>query len=219
MNNVLENDKKFLEVTQELWDFLCPRQELDSVEVDAIFVFGGIGDEIPLHAASLYNERVSDKILVTGNSGKYTKDVFKEPEALVFKKAMIENGVKESDIIVELDATNAGENVRFGYELLRKELENSDHLVLVCRSFMTRRAIATFKKEFPAVVCYASPPRVNILDTVNRSRYASAQRLIAELERLENYYEQGFISKVNIPKTVREAEKALKEILGKIEES
>lgn len=219
MMNLFENDDNFLELTQEIWDFLCPSEDLTSLKIDAIFVFGGIGNEIPVHASNLYNQGVSDTILVTGNSGKFTKDVFKEPEALVFKKIMIENNVPEKNIIVELDATNAGENVTFGYDELRRHIKKINNLVLVCRSFMARRSIATFKKQHPQINCFPSPPKVNLIDIVNKSRITSAKRLIAELDRLIDYYDKGFIAKVEIPENVINAKNELIQIIKGVEKS
>jgi uncharacterized SAM-binding protein YcdF (DUF218 family) len=215
----LENDNFFLEQTQEIWDFLCPSVGDSITKVDAIFVFGGLGEEIPIQASHLYHSGVAKKILVTGNSGKFTKDVFNSPEAIVFKDIMKKHNVPDKDIIIEIEATNAGENVAFGYLELKKHLGEINDLVLVSRSYMTRRSIATFRKQHPNINCYPMPPKVNIIDITNTTRDATARRLIAELDRLEDYYKNGFITQVIIPERILIAKQKLSELLGVIEES
>ena len=209
----LEDDQFYLDCTQEIWDFLSQPNQKISGKIDAIFVFGGLGTEIPLQAARLYNNGVSDKVLVTGNSGKFTKDHFPKAEALVFKDIMISNGVSEDDIIVETHATNAGENVALGLKALKSTLGKVEKLVLVSRSYMMIRAIATFKKQFPEIKCFASPPKVSITDIVHINRKSSALRLLTELDRLEMYYKKGFIEEVKLPDNIVKARKRLKSIL------
>ena len=198
-----------------LWDFLSPSTPIEKLifqNADAIFVFGGIGTEIPEHAANLYHAHIAPKVLVTGKSGIHTHTYFDEDEYILFKNILVKNNVLESDIILEPHATHAGENVTLGMKALQENGIQAKCLVLVCRSFMMLRALATFKKQFPHIICFPSPSPMSS-DDINLPKLNLAKRLLGEFERFEPYYNEGFIEQINVPEHIQTAIHDLREVL------
>lgn len=207
------NEKQRL--IDEIWKYLVPRTDIEALiseDIDVIFVFGGIGDEIPIHAAKLYSRNISKIVLITGKSGALTKTHYKKDEHEEFYDLLINNGVDSKSIIVEPLATNAGENVTFGIRSLLEEGIRTEKLVLVCRSFMMRRALLTFEKQFPNIICFPSPPEVEMTGLIMKNSTLEI-RLIEEIKRLIDYFDQGFIANPNIPDYIIENTNRLKQLL------
>ncbi len=199
-------------LVDSIWDYLTPSmdvEELSSERPDAIFVFGGIGDEIPMHAAKLFKNHVSDLVLITGKSGSLTNTHYKREEHEEFYDILINNGVSSENIIIEPFATNAGENVSFGMRKLLEMGLNIRKLALVSRSFMMRRAMLTFRQQFPDIVCFPSPPDVDKTMLVMKTTTLEI-RLLEEIDRLVDYHVKGFISDPNIPHHIIENAKELR---------
>jgi uncharacterized SAM-binding protein YcdF (DUF218 family) len=186
-----------------IWGYLAAAQAPQPS--DAFFVFGGLDMAVPRHAAALYLEGLSDLVLVTGNAGLLSKSAFDAPEAIVFQREMIRLGVPEKNILTETRATNTQENVVFGTARLRAHCPAAHSLLLVAKPFLMRRCIATFQKHAPDFSLISSPPPGDWHAFVDRNMDDFVRRLPAELTRLEEYPQKGFIAPVSIPAEVREA--------------
>jgi len=194
------NDHEYEALLEPIWKYLAVDEEPEKSEV--IFVFGGLDIAVPARAAELFLERWAPKVLVTGSAGKFTKDVFTDSEAVVFKNEMVRAGVPAESIIVEQRATNTQENVQFGMEALGRHNTVPRKTLLVGKSFLMRRCIATFAKHFPYVEVRSCPPRGSMIQFIDRPRAEFAERLIAELQRLRDYAQKGFIVPQKIPADV-----------------
>lgn len=58
-------------------------------------------------------------------------------------------GVTPSNILLETDSTNTGENFRFCYEKLKQLKMVPKRIIVVQKPHMGRRTFATFKKQWP----------------------------------------------------------------------
>ena len=186
-----------------LWEFLAvaelPRR------ADVIFVFGSKDFAVPARAAELFHEGHAPRVLVTGSFGRMTRGVFEKEEALVFRDRLIEAGVPTSSIIVEPEASNTLENVRFGMAALRRNGVLPRSALLVAKGFVMRRCVATFTRQCSEVRVQPCPPTSGLVEATDRSRTDFAARLLAEVERLERYAAQGHISPQHVPRGVRQA--------------
>ena len=212
MNKIEQmTDKQFENILVPIWKYIA--MEDTATSSDIIFVFGGLDMAIPKRAGELYQKGFAPVILVSGASGPFSKDVFHKSEALVFKDEMIKMGVPEKSIITEEKATNSLENVMFGMEILANKNITVNKAIVVAKSFMMRRAIATFEKQYPQIQLLACPPVGNIISFCDRSRVDFASRIIAELKRLELYGNKGDIA-IHIPdNTVINAAKYLQTLI------
>ncbi len=195
------SDASYARLVQPLWDYLTIAQK--PAPADVIFVFGSQDLAVPARAAALHRARHAPRVLVTGYFGRMTRDVFDEPEALVFRDHMVRAGVPEAAIVTESAAANTLENVRFGLAALHRRGDDVKSALLVAKGFVMRRCVATFGAQASAVRVLACPPSARLRDGIDRSPLAFAARLVAELDRLERYGVRGDIVRQNIPPAIR----------------
>ena len=193
---------------QVLWDYLLVARP--PVAADVIFVFGSQDLAMPDHAAALYGARHAPAILVTGGFGRMTRGVFKAPEAFTFRERLIGAGVPATAIVAEPEAGNTLENVRFGLAALRRAGRSAASALLVAKGFVTRRAVATFAAQAPAVRVRACPPVTRLEEAMDRHPDAFAVRLAAEIDRLDRYGARGDITPQDVPPAVRAAARRIR---------
>lgn len=209
------SEAQFDQLVDPVWSFLAPcATTATTSKVDAIFVFGGLGMEIPTRAAALYHRGVADHILVSGDSGPLTVDAFPASEARVFADKMVQLGVPRASIHLEEKATNTGQNVQLGMEKLAADGIIPRKLALVAKGFLTRRAMLTFGRQYPQIVTVPLPAEGPASAHPDRPREKLALRLVDELRRLRQYQNHGFIAEVTIPVAVRRAEVRILECFG-----
>lgn len=205
------NDTDYEQALLPVWEYLVV--EHIPQRSDVIFVFGGIDLAVPAKAAELYLANLAPHVLISGNVGPFTKEIFSEPEAYVFKQEMTKMGVPESSIKIEDQASNTGENVTFGMRNLADRNIIINSAILVAKPFLARRCLATFQLHYPKVTLFCCPPKGPILKFCDRPRHDFAGRLLAEIDRLELYYKKGYITKQIIPHSVKSAAEQIRNFI------
>ncbi|GAA1778189.1 YdcF family protein [Nostocoides vanveenii] len=199
-------------ILQPIWEFLAT--QADVAKADVIFVFGGLGNEIPQRATELFKLGVAPVCLVTGSSGPLTAGVYTKSEAEVFADEMVKEGVPAQSIFVERSARNTGQNVAFGMAMLRNLNIPTTRVAIVCKAFLARRAMLTFQQQCPQVQTLPLPPVGTPSKMLDRSQEDFAQRLLDELTRLTDYAEAGYIAATDIPRSVTAAAEAVRAMLS-----
>ena len=193
----------FERVVGPLWDYLAV---VDApARADVIFVFGSQALSVPARAAELYRAGHAPVVLASGRYGRMTRDVFDQPEALVFRDRLLRDGVPREAIVTETEAGNTLQNVRFGLAALRRKRIAVCSALLVAKPFVMRRCAATFARQAPDVRVRCCPPRTGLMRSVDRAPASFAARLAAELDRLERYAAAGDIAPQRVPEPVRAA--------------
>ena len=85
---------------------------------DAIVVCCSYDLRVCDHACDLIAEGYSDRLLLSGKSGNWTRDLWSRSEAEVFEQRALTRGIDADRILLEPEATNFGENIRFARRLL-----------------------------------------------------------------------------------------------------
>jgi uncharacterized SAM-binding protein YcdF (DUF218 family) len=120
---------------------------------------------------------------------------------------MVADGVPTGALILEKESTNSLENVIMGIAAVRKTGVNPKSVILCAMPPLLRRACATFRKQFPEVTVYGSAfPMQKEWFTSRR-----INRLLGEIQRLNNYAEKGDIVKVKIPDEVLSAAEKIRQ--------
>jgi uncharacterized SAM-binding protein YcdF (DUF218 family) len=194
-------DEAYESLLLPIWQYLAisdqPRPS------DVIFVFGGLDKAVPSRAADLYLSSYAPKLLVTGNVGPFSKDVFDRTEAEVFSDIIVSRGVPRDAVILEKCATNTLENVVFGMRALEAQGIMVTNAILVGKPFLMRRCVATFVKQRPEVGVVSCPPLGSLESFRDRSVADFARRLAAEVDRLIRYGAAGDIAEQQVPGNVR----------------
>ena len=189
---------------QVLWDYLKLNQSLS--KSDLLLVAGSHDLRIAGKAVELYKEGYAPIILFSGGFGTITKDLWKEPEAIVFSNIAIKNGVPKENLLIEDKARNTGENITLSYELLKRDEKLPKTVVLLTKPFMERRFYATFKKQWLSketkvvVTSPNIPMEEYILNSPNPDR--TVDQIIQEAKKIIDYPSKGFQIEQEMPKEV-----------------
>jgi uncharacterized SAM-binding protein YcdF (DUF218 family) len=155
--------------------------------------------------AQLYRRGLAPFILVSGKlaSVGLQETNWGMTEAEKFAEVMVENGVPRDKIILETEAVNSGENVRFSYELLKKMGIIPKKIILAQKPTMEKRAYATFRKYWPEVnyeLMVTSPPfsyEEYVGPIVDREMMIHI--MVGDLQRIKLYPAMGFQIPLEIP--------------------
>jgi uncharacterized SAM-binding protein YcdF (DUF218 family) len=192
-----------------IWDFLSIYDE--PVQADAIFAFGSSLITTPKHAAYLYHNGYAPVIVISGSSGPLSRVVFGRPEVDVFRETCIREGVPEEAIICEAQATHTGENIQFGMKALRDAGHQAKHVLAVSWPYHMRRVDATFEKLEPDISVTCCPPPGEMEEFVRISRERFALRLAGEADRISDYGAKGMMAFREVPPSVVEAVKTIRQ--------
>ncbi|XP_053385600.1 uncharacterized protein SCO4629-like [Mercenaria mercenaria] len=198
-----------LKLATIIWDYM----KLNHVcrKSDLILCLGSYDIRVAEKAASLFLQGMGDLLVFSGNTGKLTENVWKEPEAIVFSERAKQMGVPDENILIEAESTNSGENVRFTYNMLSGKGINPKSFILVQKPYMERRAYATFMKQWPGDVpeaVFVTSPDVELLDYPSDTTGPLSDVinvLVGDLARMKLYEEKGFQIHQDIPEIVQNA--------------
>ena len=191
-----------------LWTFLAVADP--PAAADVIFVFGSQAFAVPARAADLYRAGHAPLVLVSGRYGRMTRGRFAATEAEVFRDRLVQDGVPPESIVVEPDAGNTLENVRFGLTALHRRGVTVRRALLVAKPFVMRRCAATFARQAPDIEVRCCPPTTSLAASIDRAPDVFAARLAAELDRLDRYAAAGDIAPQAIPAAVRAVARRLR---------
>ncbi len=199
-----------LRLAKILWDY--HRLDQEPQAADLIFVLGSHDLRVAERAAELYLQGFAPYILFSGKRGALTQH-WPDTEAERFAALAESLGVPGEKILVEANATNTGENIRYGYALLQKNGLLPRRMILVQKPYMERRTLATFLKQWPGKkteVTVTSP-------TVSFEAYPTGEIpvervieiMVGDLYRIKDYPAKGFQVPQEIPPEVMAAAEEL----------
>ncbi|XP_076449477.1 uncharacterized protein SCO4629-like [Babylonia areolata] len=222
-NDVMGTEKMHIKSSAHiLWDYL----RIDDLlkKSDLILLLGNSDLRTADHAAKLYHEGLAPLLVVSGREGHGTKGRWNRPEAVVFREKLLKNHVPSQSILLELKATNTGENIRFTQRLLRDhpDVLQPRSVILVQTPFMGRRCLATFLKQWEDAeqveVAVSSPPIPLENYPSTEAGYGSFGEVVMEMvrsmDRIQQYPDEGFQVPQPVPPPVVEAAQHLKAVLG-----
>ncbi|MET9376271.1 YdcF family protein [Streptomyces sp. NPDC002992] len=187
---------------QLLWDFQQMHHEPRPCSVGI-----GLGSHdlgVADVTVDLYRRGMFPLIVFTGATSRTTEGRMPLGEAEHYRERALELGVPASAILVEPNARNTGENIRFSRELLAERGMDASSVVLVSKPYEERRAYATARKLWPDVeVISASAPMTlaEYVDSIGDARLV-LDMLVGAQQRLLIYPKQGFMISQEIPDPV-----------------
>lgn len=196
-----------MELTQALTTIYSYLGVADPVkQADVIFICGGSSLLPVKKAAELYELGLASKIVVISNWGTFSAPETKaKGEAYQFARELMRLGVPKKDIYWQSLIGNSLEEAREALPFMQKHGLNPKTILLVDRPVHQRRAWATFTKWNPEIKFINVPA-----DEPLKENKETKERVIAELERLVKYAQDGSLTKQEFPPEVLEAWKVLK---------
>lgn len=204
--------KKEIKLAQILWDFHKIDQPIK--KADLILGLGSYDLRVADHCAKLALEGFAPRILFSGSQGNFTRGKWPKSEAEMFAERASEAGVSLGCILIEPEATNTGENVRFARKLLdTKQIEVSS-VILVSKPNMNRRGWATMQKFWPEARVICSHPRTHFLHSPadGHSPEDIIHEIVGDLQRIIEYPKREFQTTQEIPTEIFDAYEKLVEL-------
>lgn len=158
-------------------------------------------------AVALYERGMAPLLVFTGSTSPTTRARMPRGEAVHYRERALELGVPDSAVLVEPNARNTGENIRFSKAVLEEAGIDVSSVLLISKPYEERRAYATARKLWPEVeIVSASTPMTlaEYADSIGDARVV-IDMLVGALQRLLIYPEQGFMIRQPVPSDVREA--------------
>lgn len=158
-------------------------------------------------AAELFKKGKAKFIVCTGGFGKITKSLWGISEAEKYADICIQNGVPEDKIIIENKSSNSGENFIFSKKILEEKEIKVNSGLIVSKTYLSRRAIATAKKQWSQIDWFIESPQIvfekYFNDEVPFERMVNL--MVGDLQRLKTYSDKGFQVSVDIPEDINKA--------------
>ncbi|MFD9464853.1 YdcF family protein [Streptomyces sp. NPDC060027] len=160
----------------------------------------------------LYERGMMPFIVFTGATSRTTRERMPRGEAEHYRERAIELGVPADAILVEPQARNTGENIRFSRALLEGRGVPVASVLLVSKPYEERRAYATARKLWPDVEWVSASTPMTLaeyVDSIQDGRLV-IDMLVGAQQRLMVYPRQGFMIEQTIPDDVAAAYERLR---------
>ncbi|MFT5225861.1 MAG: uncharacterized SAM-binding protein YcdF (DUF218 family) [Polaribacter sp.] len=187
-----------LEKAGEIWAYMSSIKS--RVKSDAIVICCSYDLRVCDHACDLINEGYSETLVISGKSGNWTRHLWNEPEAHVFYERAISNGINESQILIEPNATNFGENIAFAKLLIPW----AKVVTFVSKPNSLLRVKLTAEIQWPEVKSIVSCPEIKFPDEVSNiiGVWGVINEMVGDIERILKYPELGFQAVHSIPEDI-----------------
>jgi len=146
---------------------------------------------------------IADTLVLSGNTGNWTRHLWRRPEAEVFAERALENGLPSSAIVIENRATNFGENVAFTRDLLR----DATAVVFVTKPASVLRVILTAKSKWPDIAFHVSSPSIRFPYEVSSvvGVLGIIDEIVGDIQRIREYPKLGYQVPHELPANVVES--------------
>lgn len=172
----------------EIWEYMSAIKSKS--KSDAIVICCSYDLRVCDHACELVKDGISDTLVISGKSGNWTQHIWDKPEAEVFYKRAIENGVNEKQIIIETEATNFGENISYSRALIPA----AKTVTFVSKPNSLLRVKLTAQAQWPEVNAIVSCPNIKFPTEVSNiiGVWGAINEMVGDIERIHKYPDKGF---------------------------
>lgn len=184
-----------------IWDYL--KSFHNEGNSDAIVVCCSYDIRICDYAVSLLKKTGTKQIVFSGNTGNWTRDLWNEKEANIFKARAIKLGVNPDYITTEEKATNIGENVKYSKEFLK----GAKKITYISKPNTILRIGLTIPIHCNNIESYTSAPDFSFPKDVSNivGVYGLINEMIGDLQRIIEYPSKGFQIKHDLPTKVMDS--------------
>src|SRR3982750_3233125 len=120
--------KEAEELSKKSWEYHHMNHELE--RSDCILVLGSHDTRVAERGAELFMQAWAPLVVMSGGSGRLTKEMWTEAEASLFAKIAMDKGVPADSILIEDRSTTTGENILFTQKLLENNRINAQSFIV-----------------------------------------------------------------------------------------
>lgn len=205
-------DPEVLRLARIIWDY----HQLHQPPVPAVVIVAlGTNDlRVAEFAADLYLRGYGKTLVCTGGFA-HQADLLATPwlktEAEMYSDVAERCGVPRERILLETQATNTAENIRFARRLLQERGVQPRNILMVVKPFMERRVWATLAVEWPEMPATLASPAMTLEEYFTDDLPAGKviNIMVGDLQRIWVYARRGWSAPQPIPAEVLEAYRGL----------
>src|SRR3989344_2047812 len=189
-------------LAKKLWDYGLMHHKLQ--KADAIIVFGSYNPIVANRAAEIFKEGWAPFIVFSGNRSDSTSN-WDKTEAQTMADIAVSLGVPKDKILIESEAKNSGENVRFSKALLVKHGIHPKKIIAIQKPYAERRAYATVRAQWPEVDVVVSSPQLSYEEYIRMSpkdKNGSIATIVEDVQQIKEYAAKEFQIPQEIPDDV-----------------
>lgn len=196
-----------LRQAQVLWDYFNSFKSID--KADAVVVCCSYDLRVCDYACELVNDGLADKIVFSGDKGRWTSMIWDKPEAEIFFDYAVNQGVEQQRIIREVKATNIGENIANSKALL----QGAEKVIFLTKPNTLLRVKLTVPVQWPEVKFHVSCPDILFPQDVSNivGLFGLISEMVGDIDRTIKYPELGYQISCDLPEKVLVAYNYLKE--------
>lgn len=196
-----------------IWEYHQLRHK--PIHADVIVALGTNDTRVALFAAELFRQGYGKLLVCTGgiaHQDDLLATSWQRPEAEVFAELAEQAGVPRDRILLETEARNTSENLRFARRLLDARGIQPDSIVLAVKPFMQRRTWATMAVVWPEMPATVASPPITLEEYFTDELPAEkiVHIMMGDLQRIWIYAKLGWSAAQEVPAGVMRAYERLK---------
>ena len=158
-----------------------------------------------IEAVTLYRKGIINKILLTGGVGFLSQNR-DDSEANVMRKYMLQQGVKDEDIIVEDKSRDTYENMANSVDQIESQYGKNGRIVIVTSDFHSKRSKGMLEKMTSSdIYSYGVLDGKTDIDKWNHQNASIKNLLRTEAFLLSLYAKKGIINNQEIEHVIRKS--------------
>ncbi|MCP4335521.1 MAG: YdcF family protein [Gammaproteobacteria bacterium] len=182
----------------EIWEYMAAFKSRS--KSDAIVICCSYDLRVCDHACDLIMDGISDTLVISGKFGNWTQHIWDKPEAEMFCERAIKNGICEKQIIMEVEASNFGENISFS----RARIPGAKVVTFVSKPNSLLRVKLTAEAQWPEIETIVSCPDIKFPDEVSSiiGVWGAINEMVGDIERIQKYPARGFQAAHRLPEEI-----------------
>jgi uncharacterized SAM-binding protein YcdF (DUF218 family) len=192
-------DSKIYERAKKIWDYYKSFAQI--IDYNKIVVCGSYDLRVCQFAIDLHKRNVhSPTMIFSGNTGNWTRQLWDDPEAIIFQNFALKNGITKNKILIENLATNLGENISFS----QKFIKSGDKVLYITKPNTLLRLKLTLEKQLPGQGYGISAPDFEFPGDVSPIIGVDGviHEMIGDYQRILEYPKLGFQKHHSFPKEI-----------------
>lgn len=155
------------------------------------------------HACELLRRGLAPRLVLSGNTGNWTRHLWSEPEAQIFRQRALANGLDPDRITLEKSATNFGENIAF----TRRLLPELRRVIFLTKPNSVLRVRLTIPVQWPGLTSFVDAPPLSFPDDVSNvvGMLGVIEEMAGDLDRILQYPARGFQIAHPVPDEIMES--------------
>ena len=195
-----------IEMATRLWEYMAAGR--GHAPCEAIVVCCSYDLRVADYACELFRRGIAPQLIITGNTGNWTKHLWSIPEAEVFRERAIAHGVDPAAIRLETEATNFGENI----SCVRRLVPELRRAVFLTKPNSVLRVQLTLPVQWPEMQGMVDAPAIRFPDEVSNvvGILGVIDEMVGDVDRILRYPQRGYQTAHNLPAEIIAAWEYLK---------